>query len=227
MERPTCGFRGRTTGQKSRPGHGLLRLRPRLDARVRTALPEAAGLAVSFPPPAASLPAALTAPCRPMTPAQALRPVTLLDNCLPDIYTWALHGDLRVSVVTMKPTIASRKTSMIPSFKQLLILCLGVAPPAALIACLLGPPPVSDGTASLQGPDSEPTKGGTASLRGPDSEPGEGRTVSRPRVGQRACKGRSSTLAPVAPTPRAVPGAQSRLLKRRLNENTAKRVTEH
>lgn len=160
MERPTCGFRGRTTGRKSRPGHGLFRLRPRLDARVRTALPEAAGLAVSFPPPAASLPAALTAPCRPMTPAQALRPVTLLDNCLPDIYTWALHGDLRVPVVTMKPTIASGKTSMIPSFKQLLILCLGVAPPTALIACLLGPPPVSDGTASLQGPDSEPARAG-------------------------------------------------------------------
>lgn len=160
MERPTCGFRGRTTGRKSRPGHGLFRLRPRLDARVRTALSEAAGLAVSFPPPAASLPAALTAPCRPMTPAQALRPVTPLDNCLPDIYTWALHGDLRVPVVTMKPTIASGKTSMIPSFKQLLILCLGVAPPTALIVCLLGPPPVSDGTASLQGPDSEPAKGG-------------------------------------------------------------------
>lgn len=174
MERPTCGFRGRTTGRKSRPGHGLFRLRPRLDARVRTALPEAAGLALSFPPLAASLPAALTTPCRPMTPAQALRPVMLLDNCLPDIYTWALHGDLRVP-------------------------------------CLLGPPPVSDGTASLQGPD---------------SEPGEGRTVSRPRVGQRACKGRSSTLAPVAPTPRAVPGAQSRLLKRRLNENTAQRCNE-
>lgn len=172
MERPTCGFRGRTTGRKSRPGHGLFRLRPRLDARVRTALPEAAGLALSFPPPAASLPAALTAPCRPMTPAQALRPVTLLDNCLPDIYTWALHGDLRVPVVTMKPTIASGKTSMIPSFKQLLILCLGVAPPTALIACLLGPPPVSDGTASLQGPDSEPAKGGTASLQGPELHAG-------------------------------------------------------
>lgn len=190
MERPTCGFRGRTTGRKSRPGHGLFRLRPRLDARVRTALPGAAGLAVSFPPPAASLPAALTAPCRPMTPAQALRPVTLLDNCLPDIYTWALHGDLRVPVVTMKPTIASGKTSMIPSFKQLLILCLGVAPPTAL---------------------SEPARAGQRAGQGRD---------------QRACKGRSSALAPVAPTPRAVPGAQSRLLKRRLNENTAQHCNE-
>lgn len=165
MERLTCGFRGRTTGRKSRLGHGLFRLRPRLDARVRTALPEAAGLALSFPPPAASLPAALTAPCRPMTPAQALRPVTPLDNCLPDIYTWALHGDLRVPVVTMKPTIASRKTSMIPSFKQLLILCLGLRPPrhSSRVCWVHLPYPTGQRackgwTASLQGPDSEPAR---------------------------------------------------------------------